>query len=229
MDSLAPDSRSNGPRERLLVFGEPHLSDAECLAVLLRTGRAGLSAEQLAQHLLQRFGGLAQLAAADAGEIAGLKGVGPVRAASLKAAFGLARRLVQSHCLPGKRIRNSGDVARLVRESSRHDCREMFWAVHVDARHRVISVRVVSIGTMQNSLVHPREVYAPAIRESAAGLLLAHNHPSGDAEPSNEDREITQRLSAVGELVGIAVLDHVVVGADRFFSFADRRAYPIPQ
>lgn len=221
-------STTYGPRERILLLGEPRLSDAECIALVLRTGNRGASAEQLAQDLLQRFGGLEDLAFAGLRELASVNGVGPVRAASLRAAFGLARRLTEMRHRPGKPLRNGGDVARVVHESVRGDGKESFYALLLDARHRILSLRVVSTGNLQAAPVHPREVFIPAIREAAAAIVVAHNHPSGDPSPSAEDRLVTERLREVGELVGIEVLDHVVVGRDRYYSFADDRCHPVP-
>ncbi len=216
-----------GPREKILHLGEGRLSIAECIALVLRLGRRGESAEQLAQRLLREFGGLGGLAAAEVREVAKVKGVGPVRAASLGAAFGLARRLVETRYCPGIAVRGGAEVARVVLESVRHNRRENFFALLLDARRRILSFRVISVGSLESSLVHPREVFAPAVREGAAALVVAHNHPSGDATPSAEDREVTERLRQVGELLGIEMLDHVVVGADRYYSFADGKYHRI--
>ena len=212
-----------GPRERLVHLGEQRLSDAECLALILRTGQPGESAEQLAQRLLARFGGLSGLAAAAPGQLSTEHGVGRARAASIVGAFGLARRLVEAEQPPGAPVRGGSDVAQIVRESVRHTKQESFFALLLDARHRVIGFRVVSTGGLQSAPVHPREVFGPAIREGAAAMVVAHNHPSGDPTPSDEDRRITERLREVGQLIGIELLDHVVVGDRRFYSFADEQ------
>ncbi len=209
------------PRERLTLLGESCLSDAECLAVLLGAGRRGRSAESIGVDLLRRFGGLDRLAAADVHEVAGVPGVGAVRASALGAAFGLARRLMAARCRPGSPVRSGADVARLVREATRGLGRESFWALLLDARHRVVTLRLVSVGGLQSAPVHPREVFAPALTARAAAVVVAHNHPSGDARPSGDDRLVTERLRDVGALCGVELLDHVVVGADRYFSFAD--------
>ncbi len=214
-----------GPRERLLLVGEQRLSDVECVALILRTGCTGRSAEHLALELLRSFGGLGGLAAAEVREVADVVGIGPARAASLLAAFGLSRRLAEARIVPGTPIRGGGDVARLVRDSTRGFGRESFWSLSLDMRHRVITVRLVSLGSLGNAPVHPREVFAPALRERAASLVVAHNHPSGDPGPSADDRLVTERLRQVGELLGIELLDHVVVGHDRYFSFADEQEH----
>ncbi|MFK7739180.1 MAG: DNA repair protein RadC [Planctomycetota bacterium] len=211
---------TGGPRERILQLGEMRLSDAECLALVLRTGNRGLPAEQLAQNLLREFGGLGGLAVRSVREV-GRAGVGPVRAAALAGAFGLARRLAEESFRPGTQVRHGGDVAEVVRHTARGSRRENFFVVLLDVRHRVMALHVVSTGVVDSAPVHPREVFGPAVRESAAAVVIAHNHPSGDPAPSRQDREVTERLRSAGSLLGIDVLDHVVVGAERYYSFAD--------
>lgn len=216
-----------GPRERIQQVGEARLSDAECVALLLRTGARGESAEQMAQRLLRRFSGLPGLGLASVREVAAEAGVGPVRAAAIGAAFGLARRLGERALRPGSTVRHSADVARVIRETMRGARRESFVALLLDARHRVLGLHVVSTGGLDGAPVHPREVFGPALRDGAAALVVAHNHPSGDAAPSAEDRGVTARLREVGVLVGIELLDHLVVGADAYYSFAEERQLPI--
>jgi DNA repair protein RadC len=222
------DAAPGGPRERLLQLGEPRLSDAECVALILRTGVRGVPAEALAQRLLQRRGGLSGLAAASVRQLAAEPGVGVVRAAALGAAFGLSRRLAEAAFRPGAAVRDGRDVARLVRESARGSRRECFYGVLLDGRHRLLSVQVAGMGSIDAVAVHPREVFSPALRDGAAAIVVAHNHPSGDPAPSAEDRLVTTRLREVGDLVGIPLLDHLVVGTDRFYSFADEAFFPIP-
>jgi len=216
-----------GPRERIVQLGESRLSDAECLALILRTGSRGELAEQVGQRLLRRFGGLPGLSVARIREIAAEPGVGQVRAAALCAAFGIARRLGEVSFRPGTVVRNGGDVARIVRDSARGTGRECFFAVLLDVRHRMMALHVVSMGSLDATPVHPREVFSPAMRDGAAAVILAHNHPSGDPSPSPEDRVITDRLREVGELVGIALLDHIVVGTERYYSFAEESFFPV--
>jgi DNA repair protein RadC len=226
-DPTAIEPLRHGPRERILQLGEARLSDAECLALVLRTGMRGEPAEQLAQRLLRRFAGLPGLAAASVRQTAAHPGIGPVRAAALAAAFGLARRLAEAALRPGTAVQHGGDVARIVRDTARGSRRENFFVVLLDRRHRVLSVQLVGTGSVDAVAVHPREVFAPAIRDSAATVVVAHNHPSGDPTPSAEDRLVTERLRDVGELVGISMLDHVVVGEERYYSFADESFFPI--
>ncbi len=228
---MAEESRDvvgdHGPRERIQQLGEPRLSDAECVALMLRTGGRGESAEQIGQRLLRTFGGLPGLAAASLREIAAVAGVGPVRAASICAAFGLARRLAEASLRPGTAVRSGADVARVVRDSVRGSRRESFFLVLLDVRHRILGVHLVSTGGIDAAPVHPREVFSPAIRDGAAAVVVAHNHPSGDPTPSAEDRIVTDRLRDVGVLVGIHLLDHLVVGSERFYSFAEEAFFPV--
>lgn len=203
-----------------MQLGEMRLSDAECLALVLRTGTRGEPAEQLAQRLLREFGGLAGLSVRPVREVAA-RGVGPVRAAALAGAFGLARRLAEESFRPGTLVRHGGDVAQVVRHTARGSRRENFFVVLLDVRNRVLALHVVSTGVVDSAPVHPREVFGPAVREAAAAVVIAHNHPSGDPGPSVQDRQVTERLRSAGGLLGIEVLDHVVVGADRYYSFAE--------
>ncbi len=211
----------------MLLFGEQQLSDTECLAVLLRTGRRGEGVQQLAERLLGTFGGLASLARADVRELGRCAGIGEVRAAALVAAFGLARRLSAARMRIGTAVRDGRDIARLVREHTRAMAQEAFLVATLDARHRVLGMAVVSTGGLSSAPVHPREVFGRAVRAGAAAVVLAHNHPSGDPQPSEDDRRVTERLRAAGELLGIELLDHVVVGDAHYYSFADGAFHPL--
>jgi DNA repair protein RadC len=204
------------PRERLDALGPEALSDAELLALLLRTGGRGADALAVAVKLLAVQGGLAGLARAAAGDLAAVAGVGPAKSASLRASLELGRRLAARRLDPGTEIRGPEDVFRHFHPRLRHATQERFFVVLLDGRHRVVRHELVSQGTLTASLVHPREVFRPALRESAAAVVLVHNHPSGDPTPSREDLEITERLARAGEILGIPVLDHVVV-AERGF------------
>lgn len=205
------------PRERLDALGPEALSDAELLALLLRTGRRGADALSVASRVLALRGGLPGLARAEGGELANIPGVGPAKSASLRASLEIGRRLAARRLDPGTTIRSPADVFRHFHPRLRHAAQERFFVVLLDGRHRVLRHELVSQGTLTASLVHPREVFRPALREAAAAVVLVHNHPSGDPTPSAEDREITQRLMRAGEILGIPVLDHVVV-AERGYS-----------
>jgi DNA repair protein RadC len=210
-----------GPRERIVQLGEMRLSDAECLALVLRTGQRGECAEQMAHRLLRSYGGLAPLAEASVREIGAEKGIGPARAAALGAAFGIARRLAEVRMRPGSAVRSGRDVATVVRESVRGARRETFFALLLDARRRILSMRVVSQGSADSALVHPREVFSPAVREGASAIVVAHNHPSGNITPSMEDKKITHKLRRCGRDMELPILDHLIITSHDYFSFAD--------
>jgi DNA repair protein RadC len=203
------------PRERLLAHGAAALANSELVALLLRTGTRGRTGMQLAHHLLAN--GLTALAQAAPGELAAIRGVGPAKATTLLAAFELGRRIAAKPLQRGERISSPEDVHRHFHARLRDAPAEEFHIVLLDARHRVLRSVLTSQGTLTASLVHPREVFRPALREAAAALVLVHNHPSGDPTPSSEDRQVTRRLARAGALLGIPVLDHVIV-ADRGYA-----------
>lgn len=206
------------PRERLEKLGAKHLSTAELTAILLRTGKKGESAVLLAQKLLVRFGGLRGIACAELTELAELSGVGKTKAIGLKAALEFGRRATQENGTE-KIILNSPDaVFSLYREEMRHKDREVLVALHLDTKRQLLAEETVSVGTLNSSLVHPREVFRRAIKNGAASIILLHNHPSGDPTPSPEDREVTQRIDAVGKLVGISLIDHLIFGDGKYVS-----------
>lgn len=206
------------PRERLLKEGAEVLSDAELLAILLGTGSREATALDLASQLLIVFQSLRRLVDATVEEMSQMKGVGPAKASQVKAALELARRLSRYSDLPRSAIRSPEDAAGLVMEEMRHLDREHFRAILLNTKNQVITVDNVSVGTLNSSTVHPRELFRNAIKRSAAALILLHNHPSGDPAPSREDIDITGRLVQAGKIVGIEVLDHVIIGDNKFTS-----------
>lgn len=211
----------DGPRERLERVGARALSDAELLALLLRTGGGRRGVGDLARGLLAEFGSLVHLAREDTASLSEIAGLGPAKSASLVAACELGRRLSGRRLEPGARIHAPSDVHAHFSPWLRVCETEQFHAVLLDGRHRVMGDVLVSQGTLTASLVHPREVFRSAIRRSAAAIVLVHNHPSGDPTPSVEDRRVTERLSQAGELLGIRVLDHVVVADRGYHSFSE--------
>ncbi len=217
-------ARAEGPRERLRARGVDALSAAELIALLLRTGARGRDAVDVARALLSRSGGLDRLESAPACEIATVPGVGAAKAASLIAAFELGRRCAGSHLPEGAALRSPEDVFRHFGARLRRLTQERFVVVFLDGRHRVLGEETVSQGTLTASLVHPREVFRPALRASAAALILVHNHPSGDPTPSAEDRAVTERLTRAGEILGVRVLDHVVVAERGYVSLREEGA-----
>jgi len=212
------------PREKLLAKGPQALSETELLAIILRNGNAstGESAVDHARLLLNQFGGLKGIDDASAGELRRVKGIGPAKIAQLKACLELARRVGNHKWRVGASLHSSEDVYHHFRDQLGNEKRELFYVVLLTNKNKKIREVKISEGSLTASLVHPREVYNPVIRESAAAVIFVHNHPSGDPAPSPEDIEITRRLKEVGEVMGVRVLDHVVIGHDRYFSFSDR-------
>jgi DNA repair protein RadC len=210
------------PRERLIKHGPEGLSDAQLLAILLRTGHKRQNAVGLAFKLIAHFGGLSALSQASIAELCKMQGIGPAKAAHLKAALELGRRAVSSPLSAGVKIRGSQDVYRHYHAHLRSLKHELFKVILLDGKNRIIRDSTISEGSLTLSIVHPREVFNPAIRDSAGAVIFIHNHPSGDPTPSREDHQLTKRLVACGELLGIKVLDHLVVGDARYFSFADQ-------
>lgn len=212
------------PRERLLHFGEGALSDAQLLAIVLRTGdhASGATAVDLARRLLTLFeNNLAAMSAATVTELCQAQGIGPAKACEIKAAFELGRRLLARQGGQLRQFRSSKDVAYYYMPLLANQKREQFQVVLLDRKNRVIRDVMVSQGSLTASVVHPREVFNPAIRDSAAAVICIHNHPSGDPQPSPEDRTLTTRLVEAGKLLGIQVLDHIIVGQRTYMSFAD--------
>ena len=200
------------PRERLKERGAAALTDAELVAILLRTGMKGQSAVQLAQVLIQKFVSLDELARASVEAIAGTKGVGETKAIQLKAAFELARRLSSRTRDKQPSISSPEDAATLMREDMRTLDREEFWVLLLNTKNGLIKKCPTSRGSLNASIVEPREVFKDAIAASAASMILVHNHPSGDPTPSAEDVTVTKRLVKAGELLNISVLDHIILG-----------------
>ena len=214
--------RADRPREKLLDHGAERLSAAELLAVLLRTGTEGESVVDQARAVLaacgNRLRGLADLRLPD---LCRVKGIGPAKAAQLLALVEIAKRFGEEEFAPGAPFKGSYDVYAHFRERLALERHEEFYAVLLDNKNRKLKDIRISQGSLTASIVHPRDVYLPVIRESAAAVIFVHNHPSGDPTPSREDVEITRRLREVGELVGVRVLDHVIVGHGLYVSFVD--------
>jgi DNA repair protein RadC len=216
--------KADRPREKLLTHGSRALSEAELLAIILRNGNAstGESAMDHARVLLGQFGGLKGIDQASTNELSRVKGIGPAKVAQIKASLEIGRRIGSQRWEAGQPLRSSEEVFHHFREHLADEKRELFYVVLLNNKNRKIREVKISEGSLTASLVHPREVYNPVIRESAAAVIFVHNHPSGDPAPSPEDIDITKRLKEVGDVMGIRVLDHVVIGHDRFFSFSDK-------
>jgi len=212
---------SERPRERMHQFGPEALSNAELLAIVLRTGSRGESALRLGEKLLSTFAGLSGVARARLPELSTIAGMGQAKAAQIKAAFELGKRLATSVDGPKADVRGASDAAALVMEDLRHRHQECLTAILLDVRNQVICVRILTIGTLTGSPAHPREVFREAIAHGCASLILCHNHPSGDPTPSKDDIALTARIAEAGELMGIPLLDHIIVGDGRYVSLKE--------
>lgn len=220
--NLPPEER---PRERLLKYGAKALSNAELLAVLIRTGTRCESAIDVAHNILQGDmgkSGLDYVVDASVEELSKIRGIGKAKAIQIKAAVELGRRISSHKRREQFTIMTALDVKYLLMEEMRFLEKEHFRAILLDVKNHVISVEEISVGTLNSSIVHPREVFKPAIRRSSASILLVHNHPSGDPTPSKEDIEITKRLVDAGMILGINVLDHIIIGNDSILSLRER-------
>ena len=210
------------PRERLLAEGAEALTDAQLLAILLRIGRHRSSAVQVGIEILERLGGVGGLARCGIDELCKVPGVGAAQAAHVKAAVALGKRAISTPLSKGTKITSSRELFEHYHPSLRDLRHEIFKVVLLDAKHAIVRDATVSTGSLTLSIVHPREVFTMAVKESAAAVIFLHNHPSGDPTPSEEDRLLTARLVSAGEVLGIQVLDHIVVGDGRYVSFADQ-------
>lgn len=211
------------PRERLLKHGAASLSDAHLLAIIIKMGKPGRSALDLALELLVRFESLAGIEQAGIEELCAVPGIGRAKAAEIKAAIELGRRH-QRPSLAGASFCSSGDIVSYYQPRMKDLKKEVFHCVLLDTKNKALKIikdDVVSVGTLTASLVHPRETFKAAIRESAAAVIFIHNHPSGDIKPSQEDILLTRRLVQAGEVLGIQVLDHIIIGDGSHFSFRD--------
>lgn len=210
------------PRERLFQYGPEALSNREVLAILLRTGLKGENVLDFAERLLTEAGGLSGLARLTVHELTQIHGLGNAKAAEIKAALELGRRSVSSDPLARPVVNSPQDIAHLVMEEMRYLDREHFRVVSLSTKNHVLGISPISVGSLNSSLVHPRECFKEAIRRNSNAIILLHNHPSGDPTPSREDMDVTRRLSEGGQILGIEVLDHVIIGDNRYISLKER-------
>lgn len=214
-------NKDERPRERMAQLGARELSDAELIALLLRTGTRGGTAVALARRVQQIVSARGSTASLELGDLQALPGLGPAKAASILAALEWGRRQAQpgAETLP---IRSGREVYLALRGLLEGRKEENFAVLALDARRRVLASQIVSQGILTQAMAHPREVFRTAIKLSAAGLAVGHNHPSGDCSPSPDDHTLTRRLKECGELLAIPLLDHVIVGAGNYFSYAEQ-------
>jgi DNA repair protein RadC len=210
------------PRERLIKHGSESLSDAQLLAIIIRTGGEGKSVLALAMELLDKFGGLKDIDSASVAALSSMKGLGKAKIAQLKAAFELGKRLMSEPIGNTPVFSSSHLVYSYFASRFKNAKKETFLCALLDTKNRLVREVKVSEGTLTNSLIHPREAFKEAIRESAASVIFVHNHPSGDPGPSRDDIAVTERLKATGDIVGITVLDHVIIGDGTYVSLKER-------
>lgn len=210
----------NRPRERFLKHGAEVLSDAELFAILLRTGSKGENVIDMSNRLIAEYG-LDKLFECSLKELQEIKGVGPSKAMQILTIAEIQKRIHQSK-KPVKKITCAEDVFDYFHERLKNKKQEEFWILMLNTQNNIIGEERISKGILDASIVHPREVFRPAIKNSASKIILVHNHPSGDPEPSQEDLEITEKLMSAGEKLEIKVLDHVIVGDGEFWSWVEK-------
>lgn len=217
---MAPEER---PREKMLAKGEKSLSNSELLAILLRTGTKNKNAIELAHYIISKdVQGIRYLHEMTIEELCEIDGIGISKATQIKAALELGIR-VASYKPTKYKVKNPWDIYKYYMDSLRYSKKEIFKVVLLNTKNEIISDIDVSVGTLNSSLVHPREVFREAIKRSTNKMILIHNHPSGSVEPSNEDKNITSRLIKCGEIIGIEVIDHIIIGDGLYFSFKENK------
>jgi len=209
------------PRERMLKHGTDALSEAELLAIVLRTGNGKNSAVDLARHILNKYDGLRGLDGQSIEELQSINGIGLAKAAQIKAALEIAKRLAVQKWRVQDRVKSSEDIYRIVHLRMRDLGREEFRVLFLTARHDILTEKKLFEGSLMESVVSPREIILNAVQQSAASIVLLHNHPSGDPSPSPQDKNVTAKIVEACRYVDITVLDHIIIGKDSYFSFAD--------
>ena len=207
------------PREKLISKGADGLSDEELLAIIISTGTKEKNVIELSREILQTFS-YESLADIEVSELTKIKGIKSAKASSIVASLRFGQRIAQK-TMEKKitKIKNSEDIYQYLKNEIQDKKNECFYAILLDTKNVIISKEVISIGTLDASIVHPREAFKPAIKKSAKSIVFAHNHPSGDFTPSKDDFRITQRLIEAGEILDIEVLDHIIIGKDGYYSF----------
>lgn len=209
------------PRERLIKYGPDKLQDAELLAILLRTGDRDHSVVELARMLLNQFGNFRGLDAKSVNELCEISGIGPAKAAQVKAALEIGKRMAAEQVKSKEKIESGRDVYNLLKHYMRDLDREIFKIILLTSRNNLILERTIFEGSLTESMVNTREIVKEALNNSAAGIVFVHNHPSGDPMPSAEDKNLTQRLVNACKLVGIKPYDHVIIGKEHYYSFSE--------
>ncbi len=209
------------PREKMIKFGADRVSNAELLAIIIRTGSRRDSAIALAEKILSKAESLRELPLLTVEELMELNGVGLAKGVQIKAALELGRRMASSIRQEIKGVSSPKDVAEYLMEEMRYYQKEYFKVILLNTKNQIISTELISIGSLNSSIVHPREIFSVAVKKVSAAVILVHNHPSGDPTPSREDIEVTKRIVQAGEIIGISVLDHMIIGEGRYYSFRE--------
>lgn len=209
------------PRERMIQNGAHSLSNAELLAILIRTGTVQQSAVHLAERILAQTGGLKGLTDSTIASLVQIRGIGPAKAVQILAGIELGRRI--SRTIPKGRltVRSPQDAANFMMDELQHLTQEHFVCLFLNTKNEVIGKETIFVGSLNASIVHPREVFRKAVQHASAAIICLHNHPSGDPTPSREDRHVTKRLFEAGQILGIDVLDHIIIGEQRFYSMKE--------
>ena len=210
------------PRERLIKYGISSLSNEDLLAILLKTGTKDKSAKDLANDLLIKLGSIKSLEDMNYHSLSKIKGIGEAKACTILTAIELGKRIAEdANKLYNIQVNSSEIVYKYFNNLFRNKKQEYFYAVYLDNKKKVIDTKLLFIGTLNYSIVHPREIFKEALLLSASSIICIHNHPSGNIEPSKEDIDLTNRLVNVGKMIGITVVDHLIIGSNRYYSFID--------
>lgn len=213
---------SDKPRERLYQYGSENLSDEELISIILKTGTKGMSVKEVSLKLLESVGNIKKLKDIGINTLMGINGIGKVKAIEIKAAIELGRRIyIENNKLSGVILNNSLKIYEYFKDLVGNKKQEYFYTVYVDTKGRYIDKKCLFVGTINNSIVHPREIFKEAYLLSANGIICIHNHPSGDPTPSKEDVVITRKIKEIAMIHGIRLVDHLIVGINSYYSFYD--------
>lgn len=211
---------SDKPRERLYQYGSENLSDEELISIILKTGTKGMSVKEVSLKLLENVGDIRKLKDIGINTLMGINGIGRVKAIEIKAAIELGRRIyIENNKLSGVILNNSLKIYEYFKDLVGDKKQEYFYTVYVDTKGRYIDKKCLFVGTINNSIIHPREIFKEAYLLSANGIICIHNHPSGDPTPSKEDMMITRKIKEIAVIHGIRLVDHIIVGIDSYYSF----------
>lgn len=209
------------PRERLLKYGRENLSNIDLLSIILRTGVKNLTVREVSENILKKVGSINNLSNISVNELSNIKGVGYIKAITLLASIELGKRVTNKEIILGMSLNNSKIIHDTFKSIFKNQNQENFLCIYLDNKKRLISYKILFIGTNNKSVVHPREIYKEAIKANASSIICIHNHPSNDLTPSKEDINITEKLKECGNIIGIELIDHLITNGEEYFSFYD--------